>query len=208
MGREPGDDTAATRWVWEELRQEVASAGLDPAQTAAQEAQRLAEEQESARARAYAQGRERGLAEAHEELMNSVKMVNDALDVVRSAGDAWQANLEANMVALSTAIARQIVGRELRDDPDSFADLVRTALTKFPLENAVKIRVNPADLSAISKISQRLGSAIHIEGTRETQWIADPDILPGGCIVDGPETVVDGRIDTTLERIFRVLTDA
>ena len=43
-------------------------------------------------------------------------------------------------------------------------------------------------------------------GGREARWIADEDVVPGGCIVEGPDRIVDGRVDQALERIFWELT--
>jgi flagellar biosynthesis/type III secretory pathway protein FliH len=39
------------------------------------------------------------------------------------------------------------------------------------------------------------------------RWLADARIQPGGCVVEGRERIVDGRVDTALERLYRKLSD-
>jgi flagellar biosynthesis/type III secretory pathway protein FliH len=80
------------------------------------------------------------------------------------------------------------------------AGLVRRALTEFPVDQSVRIRVNPVDLSILSAAS---GDAGKITGSREASWMADPRVTRGGCLVEGRERIVDGRVDTALERAYR-----
>ena len=39
-----------------------------------------------------------------------------------------------------------------------------------------------------------------------SDWIADARIAPGGAMVEGRERIVDARVDSALERIYRRLT--
>ena len=43
---------------------------------------------------------------------------------------------------------------------------------------------------------------------REVRWIPDASIGRGGCVVEGPERIVDGRLESALERVYRRITDA
>lgn len=38
-----------------------------------------------------------------------------------------------------------------------------------------------------------------------TIWVADARVSRGGCMVEGRERIVDGRIETALERVYRRL---
>jgi flagellar assembly protein FliH len=67
--------------------------------------------------------------------------------------------------------------------------------------------VNPHDLSSISTAAKPDGSGIRIAPGRNVEWIADADLACGGCVVEGRQRVVDGRVDHALERIYRKLTD-
>jgi flagellar biosynthesis/type III secretory pathway protein FliH len=36
-------------------------------------------------------------------------------------------------------------------------------------------------------------------------WVPDARIARGGCVVEGRERIVDGRVDSALERVYRRL---
>jgi flagellar biosynthesis/type III secretory pathway protein FliH len=40
---------------------------------------------------------------------------------------------------------------------------------------------------------------------RPAHWIADAQVKSGGCVVEGRDRIVDGRVDTALERVYRRL---
>ena len=132
----------------------------------------------------------------------------DALRAAASQLTAMEAtaiaDLEENLAALAVSVARQIISREVRTSPDIIADLVRLALTEFPIEQPLRIRVNPLDLSSLSASTN--GAPIRIAPDREITWLADARVLPGGCLVEGRVRIIDARVDTALERAYRALT--
>ena len=42
-----------------------------------------------------------------------------------------------------------------------------------------------------------------ITGSRDASWLADPRLARGGCLVEGRDRIVDGRVDTALERAYQ-----
>jgi len=66
----------------------------------------------------------------------------------------------------------------------------------------VRVRVNPNDLSIIEANTDK---PVIAEGEKahDVHWIGDPRIASGGCVVEGRERIVDGRVDTALERAYR-----
>jgi flagellar assembly protein FliH len=187
---------------------------VDPAVEAAREAEmlRAAELAEVERrvAEAHRQGYEEGrnegeIAEAAR-LRTALEAVEGTLEELRTAGARWEGSIEENVCAVAVAVARHIVGRELRTDPETLADMVRRAVAEFPVDQPIRIRVNPMDLAAITTCTTPAGHPIPIAPDRELSWLADGRIAPGGCVVEGRERIVDGRVDTALERVYRRLT--
>lgn len=152
----------------------------------------------------FREGVAQGEARATEALASAVAAAEKAARRLQEDRQHLTEGVEEDVLVLALAVARHIVGRELRGDADTFADRVREALNAFPLNQTVKIRVHPADLSRISSISDG-GDVIPISGGRDVQWIADPAIVESGCVLEGPERVLDGRLDHTLERVFQAL---
>ena len=150
----------------------------------------------------FEEGRREGEHTEQARLRNSLRSVVDALDVIRASEERWNGALEENIGALACAIARHIVDREIAADPELVSRLVKRAVAEFRIDQPVRVRVNPNDLSIIEANADiiELGTD---EPTRDVHWIGDPRIASGGCVVEGRERIVDGRVDTALERAYR-----
>jgi len=163
----------------------------------------------------FDRGREAGFAQGHAEgsaegrqlerqtLSALGAALNAVLDDVNERQGEWLETLDENLIALAVGIARQILGREIDGSRDAVVDLVRRGLSDFPIGQAVSIRLNPADLTLLSDASGEDAT------TRDdVRWVPDSRIEAGGCVIEGPDRVVDGRVDRALERVYRALSDA
>lgn len=172
-------------------------------------AQREQLERERIAADAYARGFEEGrltgeMAEGAR-LRTAVQAAEDALREFHDGELRWHGAVEENLCALAVAVARHVVGREVQQDPTLVSDLVRRAVTEFPVDQPLTIRVNPQDLATITGRSVAGGEG-PVSANREARWVADSRIAPGGCVIEGRDRIVDGRVDTALERVWRRIT--
>jgi flagellar biosynthesis/type III secretory pathway protein FliH len=214
----------AAEWALEELGSDGAhagpSAGMDEpdAELLAMlaEADRAAEEERvaaeverrvaEARAQGYEEGRRAGEEAEGARLRAAVAVAEEALDAVRQGEMRWTGAIEENVCALAVAVARQVIARELQEDAQVVVELVRRALAEFPVDQPVRIRVNPQDLASLESYGSGDNPMLGTTRGHDSRWVADARIAPGGCIVEGRERIVDGRVDTALERIYRRLT--
>jgi flagellar assembly protein FliH len=210
------DEMVAAEWSLEDLRVEDLYADFAGGDDSAAQEDALAraaaearEEQERLVREAYSRGLEEGRREGEQtegnRLKNAVRAAELALQEVRENEERWVNSVEENICALAVAVARQVVDQELTSDPGLVEGLVRRALDEFPVGQPVRIRVHPRDQAVIESRGGdgRLPAAI---GGREVQWLADANLVPGGCLVEGRDRIIDGRIDTALERVYRRLT--
>lgn len=164
--------------------------------------QRLAAERSRAEAAAYSRGRADGeraaRAESDEQLSYAVQALNEALEAVQQSETRWIGHAEENIAALAIMVAQHIVQREVQTDPSFVRDIVLSAMAQYPVEQEITIRLNPADLNACK-------TAIEASSARDVRWISDASIQRGGCLTEGRERILDGRIDTALERAYRSL---
>ncbi len=165
----------------------------------------LTSPQELARieAAAYAHGRADGEKTAWSELLPRLESLADALasalEDVQLHQARWTANAEENLAVLGVAIARQLIAREVETDAGIVTGLVQRALVQFPLDQPVTVRLHPDDADSCGELLRPAeGNKFH-----EIRWIADPQVHRGGCMVEGRERIIDGRVDTALERIYR-----
>lgn len=151
------------------------------------------------------EGRVAGEIAERARLRTAVAAAEQALDDLRQGEARWTGMVEENICALAAAIARQIIGRELREDPQTIVALASKALEEFPVDQPIAVRVCASDLATISASTADGLAPARLEG-HELRWVADPRIAPGGCLVEGRDRIVDGRVDTALERVYRRLT--
>lgn len=223
------DELLAAEWALEDLdtggagslrprareeRQEAEARAREEAERLEREAELRRQEEADARRRELEEARRQGYEEgrlAGEEaeaarLRNAVSLAERALDEIREGEMRWTGSIEENICALAVAVARQVIGRELKGDVETVVDLVRRALQEFPVDQPVRIRVNPTDLSAIEAASGSTSPGFTAVRERDVRWLADVRVTPGGCVVEGRERIVDGRVDNSLERLYRRLT--
>jgi len=161
------------------------------------------EERARRESEAYDRGFDQGQQVAHEALNaaigSAMGALGEATETVVQHTARWMANAEENMTALAIAIARHLVQRELTVDPGLVATLVQRTVAQFPATDAVTVRIHPDDLL----ICEQFGSTEQFGAT--VRFVPDLSMVRGGCLTEGRERLVDGRIDSALERIYRAL---
>jgi flagellar biosynthesis/type III secretory pathway protein FliH len=161
---------------------------------------RLAIELSRAEAVAYSRGRADGeaaaRAEGDEAIESAMALLSDALDSLQRHEARWLGHAEENLAALAVMVARHIVQREVSADPSFVREVVERAMAHYPLDQEITIRINPEDF-------QTCRASIDDASRREIRWLSDAAILRGGCLMEGRERIIDGRVDTALERAYR-----
>ena len=165
---------------------------------------RLAAERARIEADAYARGRADGERSARSTLEQSLQGALGALDEAAQSvalhEARWLNNIEENIAALAVSVARHVVQREIVADPSFVAGLVASALAQYAVDQEITVRLNPEDLTSCRQVIDA-----DLNGARTMRWIGDTSIARGGCLTEGRERIIDGRVDTALERVYRSL---
>lgn len=165
---------------------------------------RLVAERARIEADAYARGRADGeraaRATIEQSLQAALSMLSEATQSVRMHETRWVSNIEENIAAIAVSVARHLVQREISADPSFVATLVNNALAQYPVDQEITIRVAPEDLATCRAVIDADTS-----GARTLRWIGDASIERGGCLTEGRERIIDGRVDTALERAYRTI---
>jgi flagellar biosynthesis/type III secretory pathway protein FliH len=157
---------------------------------------------------AYQRGYEAGKTDATEEASRTLKRAAGLLVSTAEALDAARLGvvreLEDSVYLLALAVARHLVLREVTADPSVVRDLVRRGLESFPVGSRVEIHLHPDDLAALRSQFELPGS----DGrAAEIQWIADASVERGGCALETPHRVADGRVDLALRDLYHRMRD-
>jgi flagellar assembly protein FliH len=191
------DDMAAKAGQYlDQVRAEAAKIVAE----ARQEATRLKQQAE-------AEGRREGLAavertvreQVAQQLITLRPALEQAVQEIRHAKQAWLRHWEKSAVHLAAAIAARMVRREASQTPEVTLALVREALELAAGNAQLKIRLNPADRASLG--GQVEAIARELAPLAETELIADPQITAGGCRVETRFGVIDQQFESQLARI-------
>jgi flagellar biosynthesis/type III secretory pathway protein FliH len=100
------------------------------------------------------------------------------------------------IVAIATAVAARILRREIARDDDFAVRMVRRCLEKIAGRSRVVVRVNASDHR---RVLEALSGPVE-DGlpAHEFSVVEDRRVERGGCVVETPDFIVDGRMRTQL----------
>lgn len=158
---------------------------------------------------AYARGCRDG-AEREREAMDATlgktsEAVGAALTQLEKRLKEIDREVEQTGLALALAVTEQVIGREVVCDRRIVRALVREALEAAPTDEPIEVRLHPEDLRTLSgrrEFAKAEGSM------RDIRWVEDPEVGRGGCFIETPSRIVDGRIAATMTRFAEAFEDA
>ncbi|HEX8720750.1 MAG TPA: type III secretion system stator protein SctL [Pyrinomonadaceae bacterium] len=154
------------------------------------------------RERAEREARELREAAYQEGLEEALSELNHALLEARERREAALAGAERDVLRLAVKLAEKIIGREIERDDAALADIVSAALRHARQQEALTVRVNPADLPRVQAHRDRIDP---LGRARFVDLVADPRVGRGGCIIEGESGTVDAQLDTQLRVLERAL---
>lgn len=155
---------------------------------------------------AYARGRQEGLNEAEQRFETTTKALAEALEEVCRVRVSLAKSSSQDMLRLVMAVAEQVILRSVEVDPSVILAIIENALQASVRSDSYRIRVNPGDLEVVTK--QKPLFLASISGLKNLSFEADASIEKGGCRVDSELGDVDATIETQLESIRQVLSEA
>lgn len=145
----------------------------------------------------YNDGYKAGIDQAEEETSARFLMLSQLLQAVsKPLGDLDQQVLEY-LAQLAGRIARQLVKRELRTEPETIMALVRdTVAILNGSSEKIRIHLHPDDAHVINGLMQ--------SATEKNRWdiIEDPLVAHGDCKAGSLDSIVSGDIQTRINAII------
>ncbi len=156
--------------------------------------------EKAARAEGFERGRREGLVRGQREGLERAQQIVEQrvrhLDALLAALAAPVAvmdqQVEEELLALTLAVARQLVRREIKTDPGQIVAVLRNAISVLPVaDRGVRVFVHPEDATLLREV---LAGG---DGEHERAWrlVEDPTLSRGGCRV----TTENSRLDATVE---------
>jgi flagellar assembly protein FliH len=180
-------------------------------ETVRREAAKVVQEahQQAEQVRKKAEALGRASAEQHarmaleQELAQRVATFIAALDqLIAETNEAkvdWQRRWEQSAIAVVTAIAERVIRREISKQPEISLSLIREALQLAGGADDVVLHLNPNDHELLGANTDALATSLG--RLAPIKIVADPNVTPGGCIVQTNLGLIDQQIESQLARI-------
>jgi flagellar assembly protein FliH len=139
-------------------------------------------------------------------LESATQALASAVEEVSRLRESLAKNSCQDMLRLVMAVSEQIIRREVTIDSNIVLVIIENALQSSVRDDHYRIRINPDDLENVTQ--QKPLFLASISGLKNLNIEADPAISSGGCRVDSDLGDVDATIETQLETIRQVLSEA
>lgn len=148
---------------------------------------------------AYDEGHQRGYKDGFTKGDQDVQRLSQLMAHLAEPFNDLDEEVEVQLVALVKAVVRQLVRREMKQDPGQIVAVVREALAALPVASRqVKVHLQPEDAALVRE-------ALSLPDD-EAPWklVEDPILTRGDCRV----LTETSRIDATLEaRLTALIAD-
>lgn len=158
------------------------------------------------RQRAEDRGYATGRARAEAELAAAIEATGAMAERIEAMAPR-ESNVVAHaLVALSTAIARRIVGAELHLDPSLLIGALESAVTAINGSPEARVLLHPTQLAPV----EAAWEAAHGTAFLGKRWTfeADASLPPGGCVLRYEHGFVAAGLEAQLDLITAALEEA
>lgn len=163
------------------------------------EEQQLSEEEIKLKAyeEAHKQGFQAGLEQGEEEIKSRLEVVDSYISALSQPFNDQSHQLAEAIAMLAGKIAKSLVRRELRTEPETIMAIIRDTVTALNTSaQEINIHLNPENARVIRKI-------INID-SEEQSWniIDDPLISRSDCKVSSKDSLIDADLQTRIDLII------
>lgn len=143
----------------------------------------------------YEAGRQQGLMEMRAQLVAEQqrfqKLAQALLEPIRDQDD----DIEHMLLDVICTLTQSVVQRELLTDSSHILAVVKNAIDALPIGSKnIRVCLNPDDLAAVETYAEE----------QQLNWgfLGDPELLPGGCRIETPESRVDFSVSSRLQTVL------
>ena len=133
----------------------------------------------------------------------ALQQVVAAVEALRAQADRLAEQARADAIEIGFQVARKVLEAELRAGPEALFALVRSAVRRAGESRRVSVRLAPEDLALLQPEGGK--GAIDSLTAARVEWVADPSLQRGDCLVDTDFGQVDGRLATRFDEIRRAV---
>jgi flagellar assembly protein FliH len=147
-----------------------------------------------------AAGHKAGLQTGESDLTTQLNILHELLTTLNTPLDNLDAEMERDIVSLVTTVARQVIRREIKADPEHVIGAVRAALTVLPIsDRKINIYLHP-------QVSELVKKGLSIDDNDASwRWHDDPTLSRGSCRLETANTSIDASVEARLDSVINKL---
>jgi len=145
-------------------------------------------------------GFEAGQQAGQKDIQQQITYLQQILGSLEQPLNDLDQQIEQDLVNLAITMTRQLLRRELKQEPEHVIGAMRAALQALPIsDRKLRIYVHPDDLTIIQK-------GLSMDGEDSSrQWIEDPLMTRGGVRLETADTTVDATVEARLNSVISKL---
>jgi len=153
--------------------------------------------QEQAHREGFERGRKEGHAAGERSFAERIRQLEQLLAVLDKPFEVLDETVEQQLAQLAMIVARQLVRRELKAEPEQVIGVVRDALAALPVSaRNIRLSLHPEDAVLVREaLSLQQGEA-------SIQVVGDPVQARGGCRVLTENSQIDATVESRLNAII------
>ena len=160
---------------------------------------RLKSEVAKAHDQGFQEGKASGLAEMDVRAEQITRLIDNVLTEFDKSSAKFFEEIERVAIDMSVHLAEKIIGEAVTMVPDIIKTNVDKCINLLAGAGTVEIKINPIDYETIKAYLPSMDKKFENRYT----FVLEPDqnISRGGCLVEFEGSVIDGRVETQLEKI-------
>ena len=146
---------------------------------------------------AVKKGYDEGFKQGQQKLQQQVMILESFINSLSQPFNELNEQISETLLRLSEKIARSLVRRELRIEPESIMALIRDSVSALNTNTEkVNVQLHPEDALIIREIINA--------SSQELRWviIEDPLVSRGNCKVSNKDSLIDADIKTRIDLII------
>ena len=151
-------------------------------------------------AKGFEQGRQDGEAAGRQTLAEQATLFEQLMQSLARPLEDLDHEVVDSLARLATAIAAQLVRRELKADPQQIVATVREAVSALPLAaRNIQLHLHPEDARLVHKLMTMP------EGDDSWQIVEDVSLSRGGCLLISENSQVDATVEARLNAVISAM---
>lgn len=150
--------------------------------------------------RGFREGDAEGARRTFDQFQAAIRAFTENAAALAGYKPMLRAEVERELVALSLAVARKVLRRELSIDPSIVLALVKVCFTELQNAEIYRLRLHPQDVEPVADY-------LRLQRRGGIELVPDPEIARGGAVFETSQGKLDARLDTQLLEIERGLAD-